>query len=407
MILVIGQMISLFGSSIQRFALSLYLLDLTGSATIFASILALSIVPVILLSPFAGIMADRFHKRNVMVILDIISGAVIAMYSVFLFSGRDHYVIVAVMMLILSGISTLYQPSVTASIPLIVEEEYMIRANGIVYQISSLSNFIGPVIAGILYGLVGIKGVVFINGISFFVSAGLEFFLSIPHEKKEKMISPIRTFQLEMKESFSYLKNDNPIIFRVIVTSGLYNLFLVPIFSVGAPVIIKLMFGMSSQAYGISEGVIALGMVLGAMWISRNPGLCKMNRIYLVLYPSCFAMFMMGVSAGLSGTFKGNMIGFVLFTLFGMCIMMSLGIANVISAAYIQSATPNNLLGKVSAFGAAFATMTVPIGQVAFGRLLEIFDQSVSLLVFVAAVCTFLVTLFVRWNVRQIKETNS
>ena len=58
-ILVLGQIISLFGSSIQRFALSLYLLDLTGSASVFATILAISMIPVVLISPIAGMLADR------------------------------------------------------------------------------------------------------------------------------------------------------------------------------------------------------------------------------------------------------------------------------------------------------------------------------------------------------------
>ena len=152
-ILIVGQIISLFGSAIQRFALSLYLLDLTGSASIFATILALSVIPIIILSPFAGVMADRFNKRNIMVALDTLSGIIIVIYGVILFTGNDHYIIVAVMMLLLSGISTLYQPSVTASIPVIVGDEHLMKANGMVYQVSSLSNFLGPIIAGILYGL--------------------------------------------------------------------------------------------------------------------------------------------------------------------------------------------------------------------------------------------------------------
>lgn len=404
MILVVGQIISLFGSAIQRFALSLYLLDLTGSASIFATILAISIAPIILLSPFAGVMADRFNRRNIMVVLDSISAAVIAVYGVILFTDNDHYLIVAVMMLLLSGISTLYQPSVTASIPSIVEEEHLMKANGIVYQVSSLSNFLGPILAGVLYGLLGIKGVIVINGISFLVSAIMELFLTIPYEKKESVHSPWHTFRLEIAEGVNYLRKENRIVFRMIFTSGLYNLFLVPVFSVGAPYIIKVTLGMSSEMYGLAEGVIAFGMIIGAFIISHKPNLCSINRIYLVLYPSCLSMGIMGLSLWIPYSETGRWMTFLIFTFFAMGIMISLGIANVVSATYIQKATPATMIGKISAFGAAFATLCVPLGQVVFGWLIDLFEHHVAGIVIVAAIFTFGVTLIVRWNVRQIQE---
>ncbi|MFQ9955862.1 MAG: MFS transporter, partial [Turicibacter sp.] len=80
-ILVLGQIISLFGSSIQRFALSLYLLDLTGSASVFATILAISMIPVVLISPIAGMLADRGDKKKLMVLLDVLSAVLLMAYA--------------------------------------------------------------------------------------------------------------------------------------------------------------------------------------------------------------------------------------------------------------------------------------------------------------------------------------
>ena len=115
-ILVIGQIISLFGSAIQRFALSLYLLDITGSATIFSSILALSMIPVVVVAPFAGVIADRADKKKVMVILDFLSAIFISLYAVTLFQGNITYMYVGILMVALSVFSTIYQPTVNASI---------------------------------------------------------------------------------------------------------------------------------------------------------------------------------------------------------------------------------------------------------------------------------------------------
>ena len=76
-LLVAGQGISLFGNMMLRFAMSMWVLDETGSATIFASVLAISIVPTILLSPFGGVLADRVNRRTIMVALDAISAVLV------------------------------------------------------------------------------------------------------------------------------------------------------------------------------------------------------------------------------------------------------------------------------------------------------------------------------------------
>ncbi|MDO5294786.1 MAG: MFS transporter [bacterium] len=403
--LVIGQIVSLFGSAIQRFALSLYILEMTGSASVFASILAFSIVPVILLAPFAGVMADRFNKRNIMVILDFISSVILAIYAGILMTGNDHYLIVAIMMVLLSGISTLYQPSVTASIPLLVEEENLMQANGIVQQVSSISNFAGPIIAGVIYGFLGIKGIIIINLISFFLSAVMEMFITIPYTKQEKKASPIQGFLHELKESYEYLKNENRVIFRMCITSGLYNLFLVPLLTVGAPYIIKVHLNQSSEFYGLAEGAIAFGMIIGAVVVGRMPARFHIKRIHRVLYFASVCMAMMAAALAFAAdTNTGHLIAFSCFTFFAMGIMVTIGMANVVSATFIQQSTPNNMLGKISAFGAAFATICVPLGQMIFGALLDVMINHVWLMVLVSGIATLFVTLLVRYNVSQIEE---
>lgn len=404
-LLVIGQIISLFGSAIQRFALSLYILEMTGSASIFASILALSVIPVIVLAPFAGVMADRFNKAKIMVVLDFISAAVLLGYGIILFSGNDHYLIVAVMMLLLSGLSTLYQPSVTTSIPLLVEEDDLMQANGIVQQVSSLSNFLGPIIAGMLYGFLNIKGIIVINLVSFFVSAIMELFIEVPHTKVEKKGSPVKEFTEEIVGSYRYLKNENRTVFRMCITSGLYNLFLVPLLSVGSPYVIKVFLGQSSELYGLAEGVIAFGMIIGAIIVGRWPRFFAIQRIYRVLYSASVCMAVMAMAVFFAdGTENGNRIAFAMFTLFGMGIMVVIGLANVVSATYLQQATHNSMLGKITAFGTAFATICVPIGQVIFGWMLDLFVNHLWVMVLVSSIATLFVTFLVRYNVRQIPE---
>ena len=404
-ILVLGQVISLFGSSIQRFALSLYLLDLTGSAGIFSAILALSMVPVVLISPIAGMLADRGNKKRLMIGLDSLSALLLLVYVWIVFNGQDHVLVIATVMVLLSTISTIYQPVVNTCVPLIVSRDHLVRANAIIQQVASLSQFLGPILAGLLYGFFGITGVVIINLVSFLFSALLELFLEIPHQRREGQQSFKAAFMTDMKESYHYLRHENLIDCRMLLFSGFYNLFLVPVFSVATPYLIKVTFALSSEVYGWAEGMIALGMIVGGFIITYKPNHFHIKRVYQLLYLTSVSMMLMG---GVVYLFHFGFIdaatSVVLFTVCGMIIMGVLGIANVLSAAYLYQAVDGAILGKILAFGSAFATLCIPLGQILFGGLLEVLSQKLYLLILMAAFFVFLVTLLVRWNVRLIKE---
>ena len=132
-LMIIGQIISLFGNAILRFSLSLYVLQVTGSASIFATILAVSILPTILLSPFGGILADRVSRRSIMFSLDFLTSFLIFGFSMVSTRGFS-IVLVAILMISLSIIQAFYQPSVQASIPLLVSENQLMQANGLLYR---------------------------------------------------------------------------------------------------------------------------------------------------------------------------------------------------------------------------------------------------------------------------------
>lgn len=115
-LVVIGQIIPLFGNAAVRFALPLYLLNLTGSSALYGTVMACAFIPSILLSPVGGIVADRVNKRNIMVTLDFFTAVVILIFSLCMDVG-NLAVPVTVTMMLLYGIAGAYQPSVQASIP--------------------------------------------------------------------------------------------------------------------------------------------------------------------------------------------------------------------------------------------------------------------------------------------------
>ena len=114
--LILGQVSSLIGNYTLKFALSMYVLEQTGSASIFATLLAVAMLPTILLSPFGGILADRANRRNIMVGLDTLSGCTVLVAGLVLPFGHDIWVIGA-LLVILSVLPPLSLPQYRLASP--------------------------------------------------------------------------------------------------------------------------------------------------------------------------------------------------------------------------------------------------------------------------------------------------
>lgn len=141
-LVVIGQIISLFGNAILRFALPLYLLRETGSPSLFWRGHGVFFIPMIIFSLFGGVLADRVNKRNIMVILDFGTAAIIAVF--YLIHGILPIVpIMIVCLMLLYSISGAYQPAVQASIPALLENEQIMRGNAVINMVNTLASSFG------------------------------------------------------------------------------------------------------------------------------------------------------------------------------------------------------------------------------------------------------------------------
>lgn len=464
-IIVIGQIISLFGNAIQRFSMSLYLLEFTGSTATFANILAISTIPYILFAPIAGMLSDRVNKKKIMVYLDFFCSFLIGGYAIILLNGRDHEVIVAIVMFMLSICFTLYGPAVTSSIPQIVEEDKLTSANGVINQVGSIVNFAGPILAGVLYGIVGIKAIVIINAISFFASAIMELFLDIPDlvvnedvesnnvvtleknivttevavsaldikesakvtiisekakedirgkkeaaiasenikgtaKREEKILSIefIKNSFIDMGKTFKYLSKEKKVVLGIIASYALCNIFLVPVLTILAPYFINIFLGLPSEIYGIVEGICVLGMILGGFWISVKPNMFKIKKVHYTYLPMVAGVILMST---LDGIKANNYTIAFLFAIGGLAIMMSLSLSNVLTLTFIQKEVPLEMLGRVSAFSTAVATISVAPGQLLYGQIIDT-GMPIGLILLITAIANIVLVMFVKWNVREI-----
>ena len=418
LIIVIGQIISLFGNAIQRFSMSLYLLEFTGSTAVFSQILAISTIPYILFAPIAGRLSDKINRKKIMVYLDLFCSILIGVYAFILFKGNDSVLIVGTVMFMLSVCATLYGPAVTSSIPQIVEEDKLTSANGVINQVGSIVNFVGPILAGVLYGLLGIKVIVIVNAVSFFASAIMEMFLDIPDvvnengvteneiattKDNEKIMSMdfVKKSFIDAKEIFIYLKNEKKIVLGIIVSYALCNIFLSPILSIVAPYFINVFLGLSSEIYGIVEAVFVLGMILGGFWISVKPNMFSMKKVHYTYFPMLAGVIVMSIL----GFIKLNNYSLVtIFSLAGLAIMLSLALSNVLTLTFIQKQVPGEMLGSVSAFSTAVATISVAPGQLLFGQVIDM-GIPIGIILLVSAIFNIGLMLFVKWNVRELKNS--
>lgn len=409
-IIVLGQIISLFGNSIQRFSMSLYLLEFTGSTATFAKVLAISTVPYILFAPIAGRLSDKINRKKIMVYLDFFCAALIGGYALILFKGNDNAFIVGVVMFTLSVCYTLYGPAVVSSIPQIVDEDKLTSANGIINQVGSIVNFVGPILAGVLYGFFGIKIIVLVNAISFLISAMMELFLNIPdvveereetsNFKKDKLLSVnfVKESFIDMKNTFLYLKRDKIIVLGIIFSYALCNIFLVPILSIVAPYFINVLLGLPSEVYGIVEGICVLGMLLGGLWISLKPKIFTMKKIHYTYFPMIAGVTLMSI-LGFINLNSYALAG--LFAVSGMAIMLSLSLSNVLTLTFIQKEIPATILGSVSAFSTAIATISVAPGQLLFGQVIDM-GIPIGVILVITAIANLCLIIFVKWNVRGL-----
>ncbi|WP_374967430.1 MFS transporter [Lysinibacillus sp. RS5] len=383
-LMVIGQIISILGSALLRFALSLYVLDITGRADLFAGLFAISSMP-ILLAPFGGAIADRFNRRNLMVIFDFTSSIIVFAFFVVLVIGHSSILLIGVVMVLLSFVSAMYAPTVMASIPVLVEEEKLEQANGIVNGIQALSNVAAPVLGGILYGMIGLKVLVIVSGLFFFLSAILEMFIKIPFMQREQNGHIISTLVNDLKEGFSYVVKQS-FIFKCMILAALLNLLLTPLFVVGVPIILRVTLQSSDTLYGLGMGLIDFATILGALsmgYFARKMGI---NNLYFWIFITALLIVPMALSVTPIMLNIGYYSSYTLFVGSALLIAMIMTIISIYVITVVQKETPNENLGKVMAIIIAVSQCMAPIGQILYGLLFEGFSVNIYVPILIISV---------------------
>lgn len=365
---VLGQIISLFGNAILRFALPLYLLDQTGSPALFGLVSACSFIPMILLSPIGGIIADRVNKRNIMVALDFSTAGLIVLFMLALGKISLVPLLIATLML-LYGISGAYQPAVQASLPALVDTEQLLPANAVINQVNSLASLLGPVIGGLLYTAWGLTPILLIGTACFFCSAVMEIFIHIPFVKQKGGESVLAIVREDLSVSFRFLRHDRPVLFRIVLLICAINLFLSALFIIGVPVLVKQTMGLGSEFYGFAMGAMAAGGLTGGILSGVFAKKLHIYRAHILLVICAAGL----VPIGLSLLLPQAMASYAVLVVISFAQMVMSTMFSIQMLAYVQQETPQELIGKVISCLLALSMCAQPLGQVMYGALFERF----------------------------------
>ncbi len=367
-LVVLGQIISLFGNAILRFALPLYLLRQTESPALFGAVGAAAFIPAVLCAPIGGVVADRVNKRNIMVILDFSTAGLILLFTLLL--GRAPLVpLMVASLMLLYGIAGAYQPSVQASIPLLARPEQLTSANAVINMVQTLSALLGPVIGGVLFGAFGLRPILWVGVACFFLSAVMELFIRIPHSPRAAAGGVLSTVRRDLGESWRFIRRERPVFLSVMLVLALFNLVLSAALVVGIPVAVVQTLGMSDSRLGLTQGAMGLGGLFGGVLAALLGPRLRLRRGGAVLLAASLTAAGMG-AALLPGVPPS--LGWWGVTAMSFAIMVLSTLLVVVLSAAVQGQTPPELLGKVMAFIMAVSNCAAPLGQAVYGALFEV-----------------------------------
>lgn len=371
-LVVIGQIISLFGNATIRFALPLYLLNLTGSSALYGTVTACAFIPAILMSPIGGIVADRVNKKNIMVILDFFTAAIILVFSL-LMNEVNLILLLTVTLMLLYGIAGAYQPSVQSSIPSLVNQDRFMAANSIINTISSFSSLMGPVLGGVLYSTYGLKPILWVCMVCFIVSAVMEIFIKIPFQKQVSDGGILKIVKTDFADSIRFIRKEKPMIGKALLVVCGINLFLASMIIVALPYLVTqvlpLEAAQTNTLYGFAEGALAAGGLTGGICAGIFAKRLSIQKSGYLVIACAVCVFPIGASLLL---FSSGMINYIILTLCCFIIMVFSTLFTVQIISFIQTETPQNLIGKVIAVILTISMCAQPLGNALYGVLFEI-----------------------------------
>ena len=380
-----GQAVSLITSAILQMAIIFYITEKTGSAMVLSIASLIGFLPYAVLGPAIGVLVDRYNRKTIMIIADLIiaiAGAVLAFIALYM---EIPIWMIMVVLFIRSVGTAFHSPALSAVTPLLVPEDQLTKCAGYSQSLQSISYIISPAAAAFLYSIWELNAIIAIDVFGAIVAIIALALIEIPKldvEKQELSLSFIK----EMNDGF-YILKENKGLFALLLIGTLYMLVYMPINAL-YPLISMEYFKGTPMHVSITEIAYASGMLIGSMLL----GLFGSYKKRIVLITA--SIFMMGASLTISGLLPPS--GFVVFAL--CCAIMGLSVPfySGVQTALFQERIKPEYLGRVFSLTGSIMSLAMPVGLILSGLFADRigvsnwFLISGILIIGIAMICPFI-----------------
>lgn len=278
-ILWVGQLASMIGSGLIGFALAVWIFSQTGQATPFALTALFSMLPRILLSPIAGAVSDRWNRKKVMLISDSLSGVITIATAYLLYTHQMQVWMVYLFSFLGSIFASFQQPAYSASIVMLVPKQQLTRANSLVQMGEAIETILTPILAGALFGLIGMGGILLIDIATYLVAMITLAVVFIPQpEHAEQEASEKRSVFQDIAIGWRYLSERRGLLGLLIYFAGVNFLANISSVLIG-PLVLSFS---TATSMGFVQTVMGAGMLAGSTLMSLWGGSEK-NRVKMIV----------------------------------------------------------------------------------------------------------------------------
>ena len=375
---VVSKLIATAGAQIYAFAVSLYILHVTGSAMSFAVNILCNVLPRTLVAPFAGLIIDRYPRKIIAITAQLITTLSIGGLLVYSMTIGLSLSAIYITSCVLSITSMFASNAFTSSLTGLVDEARIQKASSMNQIAVSIAQIASPAIGGILFGLVSMPVFLTIYVIASLIAVLLDSTMKFTlFEKKSMKQVQKETVWESLKGGMMYVKYQ-PLLMAIISVSLIVN-FIFTAFNVGFPLIVNTKLQMSSIHFGIVEAAFAIGTLLLSIYLSfgkefKQPLAVSRNGIVTL------GFLVIASAVPLLLSFSSMFVFvyyFVLMFIFGSVNIL----VNIPIMVLLQKKIDNEYKGRVFTIIETFAMGMTPVGTLLFGALYEYFPASWILLI--------------------------
>jgi len=389
---------------VLSFALPLYILDISESASLFGLVLGLPYISLLVMSPIGGIMADRLKKQRIMFWLDLTTTVIIVLYMAVSGLLASAVPIVLVKLMALNAIQGIYMPTVQASIPVLVPSDKLIPANSVVSMVNMLANMLAPAIAGILYGGFGLFPVLVISAICFAITAVMDLLIRIPYKKQSSPGSVAKMVRNDIYQSLRFIAREKPILAKSTVIMFFANLAFASLLFVGLPVLIKQHLGMSMAMVGVNQSVMMVGGLLGGIIAGALGSRLTIQKLHLPLAICSIVLIPMALVFVFD---TPALTAYVIITVASALLLVAMQIGTILLIAFIQGETPTELIGKVMSIMLMLPFLANAMGMLLFGVLFERFVELPWIVIFAVVFVSAVIAIYTRMHFRKVEVSKA